>query len=173
MPFTFPIDSNSKAGAVKATPDGNDFYVPTNPTLYNGSTFDKLMNNQEGILLTSATRTTATTAPTQTNYNAKGIMIFLNITAASGTGGIEVKLRGVDPVSGTAMNLHGGGFTITGAGLYVHSVYGPGTNLTGTSPLNSNYKWNFPINLPRTWSVQIYHNDASSYTYSVGYSYLL
>lgn len=27
--FTFPSDSSGKAGAVKATTDGNDFYVPT------------------------------------------------------------------------------------------------------------------------------------------------
>lgn len=29
MPFTFPTDSNNKAGAVKPTASGNDFYVPT------------------------------------------------------------------------------------------------------------------------------------------------
>jgi hypothetical protein len=28
MAFTFPNDSNNKAGAVKATSDGTDFYVP-------------------------------------------------------------------------------------------------------------------------------------------------
>jgi hypothetical protein len=28
MAFTFPTDSSSKAGAVKSTSDGNDFYVP-------------------------------------------------------------------------------------------------------------------------------------------------
>lgn len=28
MAFTFPQDSNLKAGAVKTTTDGNDFYVP-------------------------------------------------------------------------------------------------------------------------------------------------
>lgn len=28
MPFTFPNDSNSKAGAVKPTTDGTDFFVP-------------------------------------------------------------------------------------------------------------------------------------------------
>lgn len=26
--FTFPVDSNNKAGAVRATQDNNDFYVP-------------------------------------------------------------------------------------------------------------------------------------------------
>ena len=29
MPFTFPTDALNKAGAVKPTTDGNDFYVPT------------------------------------------------------------------------------------------------------------------------------------------------
>lgn len=28
MPFTFPEDTNNKAGAVKPTPDGDSFYVP-------------------------------------------------------------------------------------------------------------------------------------------------
>lgn len=28
MPFTFPTDSTNKAGAVKTTNSGNDFYVP-------------------------------------------------------------------------------------------------------------------------------------------------
>lgn len=29
MPYTFPVDANGKAGAVKPTSNGNDFFVPT------------------------------------------------------------------------------------------------------------------------------------------------
>lgn len=174
MAFTFPTDSNSKAGAVKATPDGNDFYVPTNPTLYNGSTFDKFVNNQEGVLLPSSARATGATSPNQINYNAKGIILWVNMTSVGGgTAGVQPYLQAIEPVSGTAVNINGSGIgTVTGTGIFYFFFY-PGISGAGTGSANSNLKSTTNFILPRTWRVNTFHNDAFTYTYSVGYTLIL
>lgn len=128
---------------------------------YNGSSWDKLRNNVEGSLLASQARTAAATGPTMKNYNGKGVVIWLNVTAVSGTGGITPYLYGVDPVSGGAYYFAQGG-TITATGLYPLVFY------PGASGGHQYYLAALP--LPKTWFVYVGVADASSYTYSIGYS---
>lgn len=58
-------------------------------SLYNGSTWDRQRGTIEGDLLASAARTTDGVSSNQTNYNAKGVTLYLNITSASGTRGLR------------------------------------------------------------------------------------
>jgi hypothetical protein len=39
-------------------------------------------------------------------YNAKGVILFFDINTASGTGGLQVFIKGIDPVTGKAILLN-------------------------------------------------------------------
>lgn len=133
------------------------FSQKTVPILSNGSALEQQQDNIQGTLLASAARTVTTDSPNQINYNARGATLFLNVTTASGTGGLIMKIRIVDPISGNLSSLVAG-TNVTATGLYILQLY----------PLSSsNYA------LPRTWIAEVAHGDATSYTYSLGYSLIL
>lgn len=135
---------------------------------YNGSSVDRWRNNTEGTLLASAARTADILSPTQTNYNAKAVQVFLNVTAVSGTGGLTVYIATKDPVSGTGAYLLQASVAVTGTGQYIYEL---GLGASGTA--GQKVKVRLAGMVPRTWYVIIAHGDASSYTYSVGYSLLV
>lgn len=126
--------------------------------LYNGATWDRLRGNVEGTLLASAARTANALSPTQTNHNARGVVLFLNVTAASGTGGLTLRLWEYDPASAAPVITYQASSPIITTGLKRYAVY-PG--ISGTD-LGDNA-------LARTWAVFVVAGDASSYTYSVGF----
>jgi hypothetical protein len=164
----------------------NDYYVPTTgKTLksdgtviniadsYNpdGSLNVSLTGSKEGVLLNSQARTSTTISPNQINNNAKGVHVSLNITVASGTGGLIVKIVGFDPITGNFYNLNPSPTAITATGTYIFEVYPGATG--GTTAGNQEMIQRTSGALPRTWGVRIFHNDGSSYTYAVGYSLIL
>jgi hypothetical protein len=127
-------------------------------------------NNTEGTLLASAARTASATSPQQTNHNAKGVIVFLDVTAVSGTGGLTVIIHGTDPTSGKQIDLLISN-SITTLGRYAFELY-PGSSTGGTA---GNAKVNTRVagSLPRKWDVLIYNSDGTSYTYSTGYSLIV
>ena len=148
----------------------NSFWSSAVQYAYNGSTYDRRRNNTEGMLLASMTRTANSQSPQQTNYNARGVIIGFNVTAASGTGGVQLKVWGVDPVTdssvvGQLAMLN----SITTTGYRTLVVY-PGC--AGGGGVNANVTFAQCV-LPRRWIIEIFHLDGSSYTYSVSYSYVL
>lgn len=123
----------------------------------------QLSCNQDLTVLPSAARTATTSSADQINRNGRGVMVFLNITAASGTGGLTIKIQGKDPVSGNYISIYTAGSAATATGTFPAVVYpGVGTTISGASDP-----------LPATWRVQVQHGDASNYTYSVGASVIL
>jgi|GEM_PF-2081880 len=134
---------------------------------FNGSSWDRWRNNTEGILLVSAARTMAVSSPLQTNHNSRGVLVILSVTAASGTGGLTLNIVGRDPVSSTDYNLNVNPTAVTAIGISVYALY---PNASGTS---IHVKQSTSLILPRTWSIYVSHADASSYTYSVGYSLIV
>lgn len=133
---------------------------------YNGSTYDQLWGNIDITLLASAARTTQAqgTSADQTNINFRGILIFLNVTVASGTGGLQIRIQGKDPVSGVYQSLHTIPTAIIATGM---TTYQLGSVNLGTS---ANMGQSATVILPRTWRLLMVVGDASSYTYSVGAS---
>jgi hypothetical protein len=132
------------------------------PFLYNGATFDRQRGNTEGTLLASAARTAETDSAVQTNYNARGVILFLNATVV-GTGTVQLHLIG---------NIGGSfGATIsssvaTGTASITLLVY-PGVldadiNGDGRSGV-----------VPRSWFARVSKSDGSSWTYSLAYSLIL
>jgi hypothetical protein len=143
------------------------------PMGFNGSSWDRWRNNTEGTLLASAARTATTASPQQINHNARGIHVVLNVTAVSGTGGLKIRILAYDPVQGTDYYLHLGS-TITTTGRYVIELY-PGSSAAGISTATSIFAVHERVaaTLPKKFFVSISHGDASSYTYSLGYSLIL
>ena len=141
------------------------------PMEFNGTAWDRRYNNTASTAFASAARTGAVATSVLTNFNARGVIVTVNVTAASGTGGLTLKIDAIDPITYgqfgpllIATNL------IQTPGGYTYVLY-PG--VSGGTPGNGG-----GINtyvgqvLPRLWAIVITTGDASSYTYSVGYQYI-
>lgn len=115
-------------------------------------------NPSELVVLASAAQTTTQTQADQDNASARGIVVILNVTVASGTGGLTLEIDGKDPGSGTYYALLTG-TSVTTTGQKVYRVY-PGLTASANATASDV--------LPKTWRVKITAGDASSYTYSVG-----
>lgn len=122
---------------------------------------DRSRANDALTLLAAAARTATTSSPDQTNFNWRGLQVVLNVTAASGTGGLIVTVQGKDPVSGNYYNLNANPAGVTATGTYVYEVY-PGVGAAGGGVTQR-----ISGILPRTFRVTVTAGDGSSYTYSV------
>lgn len=123
-----------------------------------------------GTLLPSAARTATVYSDTQRNlYGSRGVQIVLNVTVASGTGGLTLTIEQFDPASGSwfAITAAPTAVTATTSTPKVYAVYpnGTATATTNVTALTSTL-------IPATWRVKVTAGDSSSYTYSVGYSLL-
>lgn len=136
-----------------------------------GANIRAMLGNTQGTLLASAAGTAARVSADQTNYNAKGVILILDITVASGTGGLIPRIQIKDPVSGNYVNLNVAPTAVTATGSYAFEL-SPGASTAGGAGA-------FLVNqrtagsLPRLWRVSVSVGDATSYTYSVGYSLIL
>lgn len=134
---------------------------------YGGTNIELLRNNTEGTLLASAARTATTQSANQTNYNARGVLVTLSVTVASGTGGLKVRIFGIDAATSLGVQLNATPTGVVATGRFVYELY-PGITGTGGSAQQRTSG-----GLPRQWYVDVAHDDASSYTYSVGYALIL
>lgn len=160
---TTGTDGSANSGGLKFVNATGATGVPeVRPYRYNGTTWDMERNNVDSTLLASAARTVTTNSADFVNYNGRMVMVWLNVTVASGTGGLQVQVQGKDPVSAAyyALNVAPTAVIATGTTMY---VIGPG--VTGG---NATQATQCP--LPRVWRVAVTVGDASSYTYSVGSS---
>jgi hypothetical protein len=113
------------------------------------------------ILLASAARTATVASPQQKDAVLECCRVYLNVTAASGTGGLTPQFRGYDRVSASAVALSAGGSAITATGLYVYEM------MPNPRTAFGNVKESVGCFLPYVWDFQITVGDSSSYTYSV------
>lgn len=114
----------------------------------------------EGTALASLLRTAQVNSADLVNMGAKGVMVFLNVTQASGTGGLTLRIQGKDPASGTYGNLLSASAAVIATGMSIYLLY-PGGASGGTQGVTGP--------LPKTWRISVNVGDASNYTYSVGY----
>src|SRR5690242_8084380 len=85
------------------------------------------------VLLQSAARTSNQVVPLPSwdGVGYHGILLYLNITVASGTGGLTLQLQYTDPVSGTVQNQPIGSAR-TATGLFIAQA-GPVSSLAALS----------------------------------------
>jgi len=141
------------------------------PVLFNNASWDRQRNNTSGTITASGAIAASAGSTAQTNYNAKGVIVTLNITAYSGTSPtIALQLQTQD-VAGNWVNIPGAATaTIAAAnGSYVLALY-PGIAAYSTSP-----GWAVNGALPRNWRVYstIGGSGSPSITCSLGYNYIL
>lgn len=130
--------------------------------LFNGTTWDRARGNEELQVLASAARTATTASSMFTNRNARGIIVELNVTAASGTGGLTLHIQErLSVVIASAVNVAPTAITTTGIRYFV--VY------PGATETNKNAAIAQVVSQPlsRQWRILVLHGDASSYTYEV------
>lgn len=133
---------------------------------YNGTSWDRWRNNQEGILLASSPRSATTNTGAQTNHNARGIILTIDITALT-TGSIQPYIYGVDPVTGTTYALHSGVTAFNTVGKNVLVLY-PTTGTVG-----GHVKSFINGILPKKFYMAVVHGDSTPVTYSMSYSLIL
>jgi len=140
--------------------------------VFNESTWDMWRNNTEVTVLASATRTTSGASSDQTNFNARGVIVVVDITAVSGTfatgEGLKLWIAAKDGTSGKRFAISPVIGPYTASGLYHILIY-PGTTDTAARITAEN-----DIPLPRTWNVTYDITGTNpSFTFSVGASYII
>lgn len=114
--------------------------------------------NQERELLASAVRAASHNTDDQDNERHVGLILVINVTAASATPSVVFTIQGKCPVSGAYFTLLASA-AVTGTGTTVLRIF-PGSAVTSNLAANDQ--------LPRTWRLSVAHADADSITYSVG-----
>lgn len=134
--------------------------------LFNGTTWDRARNNTAITLETSAARTTTATGTTITNFNARGLLLFVNVTAIGGTPTLVVRLQAQDPVSLNWVDIPGAATaTISTVSTTMLTMY-PG------APATANVSVNGP--LPRVFrAAWVIGGGTPSLTFSVGAQLIL
>ena len=136
-----------------------------NPVLAAGLDSGNLVRNEQVCssyqLLTSAARTATATSTGFINYSNRGLMVNLNVTAASGTGGLTVNVQYADQILSNFANVFSATLPVTAVGYSQYCLY-PGVASTG-----SGFTQTLGIPLGAVWRVQVTVGDASSYTYQV------
>lgn len=124
-----------------------------------------MSGNVEVTLLPSAARTVATSSALVDNIASRGVIVILAISAASGAGGLQVKIQGLDPVSGNFYQLNASPTAIIAAGTYAYEIF-PGSSTAGSAG-DGLVNQRVSGLLPKTWRVTVAVGDSSSYTYSL------
>jgi len=179
-----PTDAQIAAvAAVTATPPvllANGLAVPAASMVgavqqkYNGATLDI-----QAVLAPPAPRTVAPPIATQVNTDARGVVLFLNITAspANAAAALALVVNAVEPVTGTALIplFAPTAISATAVANAVTGVYGfllvPGAASVPAATKNG-APASAGLSLPRSWSVALTPATADSWTYSLAYQSL-
>lgn len=109
------------------------------------------------VLLAANARTATTTTPSTLNWGHRGMLIKLQVNAASGTGGLQVQLMAtINGAVAQAVNALPAAVITTGNFTYM--IF-PGAA--------SGYTQATSAAIPGEYMVKVTHGDASSYNYEV------
>lgn len=151
------------------SPIANPLEVSNFPHAFNGSTWDRFRNITPILVAASAARTTSLSFSNITNYNSKGLKINLNVTSASGTGGLTIHLTEVDPFSGNVVNIWNATAAVTAIGRYEYEIY-PGS--TSAPQVGMNVTERISATIGKTFFLGMNAGDSTSYSYSLGVTLL-
>src|SRR4051794_12106368 len=113
----------------------------------------------------SAARTASISGTAMQNPYRRGVVLTLNVTVRSGTGGLQLRVQTQDPVSGAWISMNSSPTAVIATGTFVYQFY-PG--VSGSALAQA-----YGAVLPYNWRVVVTHGDATSYTYSIGYQYVI
>jgi len=140
--------------------------------MFNESVWERRRGNTEKTVLPSAARTASGNSADQTNYNARGVALYIYISAVSGSfaagEGLRLRVQFKDPVSGryTALAPWTSYFTTPTDQAYI--IYPGVTDIGGVVATKND------VPLPRSWRVQYEITGTNpSFTFSVGACYVV
>lgn len=114
-------------------------------------------DNRDIVVYASAARTATPTKPIYKNYGYRGIVVFINATAASATPSVVFTIQGYNRTSDEYWTLLASA-AVTGVGNTVLKVY-PGLTASANAVASDV--------LPFEWAIDATHGDADSLTYDV------
>lgn len=127
-------------------------------------------NTSAGLLIGSGSRSIQTAGTQQINRCARGVLVSLNVTGASGTGGLTLRIQGASSPSGTGStmrNLNAAPAAVIAISTTTYVLYpGVGAAAGDVTQQTSGI-------LPRDWRIEVFVGDGTSYTYSVTFALLL
>jgi len=124
--------------------------------------------SSQGTALVSAARTVGTVSSDIATNGCKGIILYLNVTAAGAAGGLRVALLLKDPLTGSYRALAATNLNVTATGLVPVVIY-PGSGIGSGMALVATNMGIIGIPLGATIQLQVIHATADSYTYSLAY----
>ena len=113
--------------------------------------------SQNLTVLASAARTATPTIAEQSSQGCKGVVVVIDVTAASATPSVVFTIKGKDPLSTQTYTILASA-AITGIGTTILKVY-PGLTASANAVASDV--------LPETWTITAVHADADSITYSL------
>lgn len=159
VPYNPVIDTEFAS----ATAAGDTVANPTSPAVlammhdFNGSTWERMRQNENKSILTSAARTSSPSATDQTMFGGIAVIVYVNITVLTATGTLQTVIEGKDPVSGVYFTLlQSAAETTTGL-----KIYRVDPRLTDSAGLIA------ATTMPRIFRIRNVHGNAVSITYSV------
>lgn len=153
------VDGNSNGPNVPSGSTGN-LYTPVYPYMFNGATWDRKRGVIASSILTSAARTTTQTGADITNYNFRGLILFVNVTVNGAGGSITPSIDIKDSVSAAYQKIWTAAAAITTTGLFTYVL-----GLDAAAP--AGYTESVLRYIGRTFRTVITANNANAVTYSV------
>jgi len=146
-----------------------------NSATANATTSDRRRNNVEQSIITATGATSSQSSSDFVNWNAKGIIVYTNVTVNPGSAQtLTINLQAKDEVGGD------GYYTVATSGAI--AVFGAAAGATGleviccypgASETAALAGWTTQaLPLPRTWRVSVTHSDAGAWTYTTTFSYV-
>jgi hypothetical protein len=142
--------------------DNNVLQIKALLRVFNGVGWDRQRGTLAASYAASAARTATLTGADQVNYNHRGLIITVNITARAAATTLTLSLQFKDPVSGEYVTVFTAAAPMDSADATFTYVLMTGTIVT-TGSLTE--KINMPI--ARTSRITVTPSDANSVTYSV------
>ncbi len=131
--------------------------------LLNATTWDRQRNNYESTVLASASRSSDTNSSDQTNYNAKGVIITIDLTILNSTS-LTFTITYKDSLSGKYQTLLAS-TALVGTGTTSLTIY-PGATVTANLSLS--------MPLPRIYRIQsVRGGTPGADTYSISANYIV
>ncbi|GEM_PF-4289009 len=145
--------------------------LAVHPMLHNGSSYDHQRNNLEATLLAANARTAEPSIADQVNYNGRGVLLYLSVTANPNNGDtLQIALQWKDPASGNYVNLAApAASALGGVAGRLALLYYPGAGVAaGAVPTGCGLDAQYPGVLPRTWRPRVIHSGSGAWTYALG-----
>lgn len=162
-PFNI-VDGAATLRTLPADPDLNPLDQRVFPLAFNGTTWDRVRNNDTAVVLASAARGATVNSADQVNYDNDHMLLFLDITVQTAAETVQLEVEMEDPISGGYFSVWTAAAAVGVVGLY--------TYLLGPANIAALYTEQIHIVVPRLWRLVSTQVGVGPITYSVAAVYM-